>query len=174
MKQLKSLGLVTVLLVLVLTLIGLMLSNEYTVVRSIVIDASPNAIHTYTNDLKQWPKWTPWQDNASTVTTYGDISEGVGAVQLWTGEQGRGSLNITASSADTGVEYDLIFDDVAVKTSGSLHYTLQDNGTVITWTMNGSLPYPVVGSYLALMMDSKMGQDFERGLVRLKTLAEAP
>lgn len=175
MKQLKSLGIVTVILVLVLTLIGVMLPNNYTVVRSVLLGVSPNDIHTYVNNLKQWPSWTPWQDdNSNTVTTYGEITEGVGAVQSWTGEQGGGSLEITASSVDKGVEYKLMFDGVAVSTTGSLQYEPQNNGTIVTWTMNGSLPYPVVGSYLALMMDSMIGKDFDRGLARLKNLVEKP
>ena len=41
-------------------IVGAFLPQDYSVSRSIVIDAQPSAIHGYVGDLKRWPKWGPW------------------------------------------------------------------------------------------------------------------
>ena len=50
----------------------------------------------------------------------------------------------------------------------------QDRGTVVTWSMQGyyALVPRIVG--LFINMDRMIGGDFERGLQRLKSLAETP
>lgn len=173
MKYFRSFIFVSLIVIVVLLVVGLVFPSDYTVERERLIKAPPSTIHQYVNDLTQWDAWTPWQDSDSTLeTSFGEKTEGVGAVQSWTGQDGGGKLEITASSLDAGVEYMLEFGGVDTVTEGTIEYTPVEGGTLVKWTMRGSLPFPVVGAYIAMMMDSMAGKDFERGLAQLGELAE--
>ena len=153
--------------------VGLFLDNEVHVTREIKIDASAEDIHRYVGDLNQWPEWTPWVVlDPSIKTTMGDKTTGVGASQSWTGESGGGNLTFTASSPQTGIVYDLIFDgDPAVYVSG-MTYKTDGNGTIVTWYMKGEMGPIIIGNYFAQLMDSLVGDSFQLGLDKLKEQVE--
>ncbi len=94
-------------ILLVLVVVGLIIPNDVNVRRSIEINATPEQIHYYVDNLEQWPKWGPWATMDPTMkTTIGEIKSGVGASQSWKGEGGNGSLKITSSSPEKGVAYE--------------------------------------------------------------------
>lgn len=43
----------------------------------------------------------------------------------------------------------------------------------MTWGFSGDFGYNLMGRYIGLMMDWFAGPDFEKGLAKLKTTAEA-
>ncbi len=168
-KVLKWFGI----LLLVLAVVGLIIPNDVNVTRSIEIDATPEQIHYYINDLEQWPSWSPWVTaDPSMKTTIGDIKSGVGATQSWQGESGSGSLTITESSVESGVVYDMSFEgDPGVYQAG-LVYQPTDKGTRVTWFMKGKMKPIIIGNYFSLLMDSLVGGSFEQGLQMLKQQVE--
>ena len=106
-------------------------------------------------------------------TTIGSSSKGVGASQSWSGESGAGALTITQSSIDEGVIYNLNFDgDSTVYTSG-LTYQRSGKSTQVTWFMQGEMQPLIVGNYFAQLMDTFVGQSYEDGLNKLKTIVES-
>ncbi len=141
---------------------------------SIVIDAGPEKIHEYVGDLMKWGEWTPWKEEDPTiVVTRGEKTSGVGASQSWVGESGDGALTITKNSPAEGIEYDLVLDGGAYVCESAMTYeTLPDGGTKVTWIMNGDMGTPVIGGYFVLMMDSMVGEMFDRGLSNLKVRVE--
>lgn len=154
--------------------IGLFLPTEYAVTRTQVIKSKPVAIHAHVNDLTKWEEWAPWKDEDPTLAvTLGEIKSGVGASQSWVGKNGDGSLTVTMSSEQEGIDYDLSFSDGEYEGTAFIHY--QDNGekTEVTWTMEGDMAVPVVGGYLALSMDSTVGPMLQRGLTKLKNTVES-
>ncbi len=154
-------------------LIGLILPTGYEVSRTTVINAEPEKIHLYVNDLNKWDTWEPWRDeDPSLVITIGDKTSGVGANQSWVGKDGNGSLTFTQSSPQKGIEYELQFNDGMYKCAAALQYDKKGENTEVLWTMTGDMSFPVVGGYLALMMDSMAGPMFEQGLDKLKKVAE--
>ena len=157
--------------VLVVVLVGVLLSGDYTAERAIVIQAKPAKIHKLVGDLKRWDDWTPWkEDDPSVEVTLGEKTDGAGASQTWTSTDGNGSLTITASDEDKGIEYDFTFADW--KSKGSIRYEQLDDATKVTWTMQGNVDVPVAGGYLALMMPTMIGASFDKGLTKLKQKAE--
>ena len=153
---------------------GVILDNNINVQRQVTINAAPEAIHPFVEDLNQWPQWTPWSTMDPTMkTSIGKISKGVGASQSWVGESGSGALTITQSSIEEGVVYNLTFEgDSAVYTSG-MTYQWDGASTTVTWYMRGAMEPIIIGNYFAQLMDKLVGPTYEDGLKQLKSLVES-
>jgi len=151
---------------------GAIMSSDYDVKRSIEINASAAQVHKVVGDLNQWSEWTPWQKNdPSTKIEVSEMSTGVGAKQKWIGGK-SGQLDITRSSEDYGVDYNLSFTGEGTLTKSSITYLPAGNVTVVTWNMAGKMPMPVIGAYVALIMDEMSGPTLELGLKNLKEVVE--
>lgn len=174
MGFLKNLVSAVIIILILILVVGLFLPTSYTVQRYIVIDAPPEEVHEYVGDLKKWDEWTPWkEDDPTIVVTHGDKTSGVGASQSWVGESGDGALTITKDAPEKGIEYDLVFDGGTYVCESAMNYdALQDGGTKVTWVMDGDMGTPVIGGYFAIMMDSMVGEMFDRGLSNLKAKVE--
>jgi len=172
MRWIKPLLIVMASLVAVFFVVGIFLPGEYFVTRSVTIEASPEQIHSFVGDLERWPEWTPWTElDPSIRTTVGETSSGVGARQTWTGESGTGELSFTEWDPRKGVAFDLSFDEGKYVSTSTLRYEKVDGGTRVTWDMQGENS-GVIGRYFGLMMDSMVGPSYERGLAKLKDIAE--
>ena len=173
LKVIKSLIALLVILIVLFIVIGIFLPKEYTVSRSVVIDATPQQIHPYLNDLNNWPLWSPWVENDPTLkVTVGDIASGVGASQSWVGKDGDGSLVFTESSIQEGIDYDLEFNQGQFQCKGIFEYLPEGQVTDVVWEMKGSVDTPVLGGYFAAKMDTWVGAEFEKGLQNLKKVVE--
>ena len=174
MKILKWLAIIIAVLVVLFVLIGFTLPKDYSVERSVVIKAEPAAVHTLVGELKAWDQWTPWLEADPTIeTTFGATTTGVGASQSWTGESGSGQLTFTQCSPDTGVLYDMSFNEGKYVSIGALDYKAADGGTEVTWRMAGEMGGNPISRYFGAMMDAMVGPMFEKGLNKLKTAAES-
>ena len=174
MKILKWIGMGIAAVVLLLVVVAFCLPRKFHVERSIAIDAPPEAIHAVVTRLREWPTWTAW-----TAERYPDMKiafagpeEGVGAKQSWEGKSsGRGSIEITKSSPEEGVDYDFAFD--GNPSTGGISFFPGPDTTLVTWYADGDLGRNPVARYFGLLMDRFMGPDFETGLRNLKKKAEA-
>ena len=172
--MLKKFLYLSVALLVGLLLAGLFISPEFNVEQSVVIQARPVDIHPYVDDLKQWPKWTPWQAIEPDIKIrYGNVTRGIGASQSWQGKGGSGHLNITASAPDNGIAYDIYFDKEEIPSIGAIEYQLLDNNmTRVTWRMHGEIEFPLLGGYIALITTMITADMFNKGLLRLKAVVE--
>jgi len=155
---------------------GLMLDKSYDLNRSIIIDASPRDVHAFAGDLEKWDQWMPWwEEDQSIEVTRGKKTEGVGASQTWTSEQGNGEITITASDRKTGIDYDMAFisGEKRMPSKGAIRYEEVGKKTRVTWSMKGEMNIPIMGGWLAATMDMSMGKQFDRGLANLKAKVEA-
>lgn len=150
--------------------------SEFTIVRSQRIAAEPSRIHALVNDFRQWPAWSPWEDlDPAMRHSYTGAESGVGARHSWVGNSkaGEGSMEITASTPDR-IELALAFLKPFKATNRvRLDFVPVAGGTDVTWTMSGE--QNAIGRlfYALLKMEQALGRDFEKGLARLKALAEA-
>lgn len=167
----KKFLLVLLVIVLVLGAVGFLISHDYKVEESIVIDAKPSDVHKLVADLERWDEWMPWREMDPTIqVTFGKETKGVGASQTWTGEDGTGFIQITASDEDKGIEYDMKMDEMPAR--GAIRYERVGDSTKVTWSMSGEIDTPVIGGYFALLMPRMIGGSFEKGLGKLKAQAE--
>lgn len=150
--------------------------DAFRVERSIAVKAEPAKVYALLNDFHQFPNWSPWRNlDPAMQTTYSGAPSGQGAVYAWTGNDavGAGRMEILQTVPDSSVTVKLDFLK-PFEAHNTTQYTLVSNGgtTTVTWAMFGPSPYisKVMGVFVS--MDSMIGKDFERGLARLKALAE--
>ena len=167
-------------LILLVVAIGLVLPTEYRIEESIVIDAPASEVHALLDDLERWPDWAPWHELDDTiVTTYGELTTGVGAHQSWTSQDGDGELTITRSDPSTGIAYDMAFimGETRAPSTASMDMSPSGDGTQVTWIMEGDVSDfmpPVMSGLMNIFMKREIASMFQLGLGNLKELAEAP
>ncbi len=148
----------------------------YHVSRRTTIAADPALVHRLVNDFHEWPAWSPWEDlDPALQRTYTGADAGVGAHYAWSGNRraGRGSMEITGSTPE---RVDLTLVNLSpFRSTSDVRFALEPDGagTDVTWSMSGEQRglRGVVGRVVP--MDRLVGKDFERGLTRLKAVAEA-
>lgn len=153
---------------------GVFLPQHYSVTRSVVVTGTGDKVHRLTNDLQQWPKWSPWAKlDPSIKVTLGDKTQGLGASQAWQDSSGGGRLQFTQSSPSQAISYNIWFGEAATPAISTMTYTtLNATETKVNWTIEGDVQMPVIGFYIALIMDSLIGPAFELGLKNLKGQVE--
>ena len=69
----KRIGMTLLLLIGLVMAVGVLLPTEYSLSRSLVINAYPEQIHKYVGDLTKWDLWSPRkEEDPSMVTTFGE------------------------------------------------------------------------------------------------------
>ena len=150
--------------------------SAFTISRTVTVDAAPAAVHALVEDFRRWRDWSPWEDlDPDLERTYSGAEAGVGAHYAWSGSRkaGSGSMEIVAATPES-VRIALEFLR-PWKASNEVVFTIapEGAGTRVTWTMTGT--HAGVARLFArfINVDKLVGRDFERGLTRLKELAEA-
>jgi hypothetical protein len=149
----------------------------FAVSRSTTVIADPARVHGLINSFHEWTAWSPWEDlDPDLQRDYTGPDEGVGAHYAWSGNRkaGQGSMEITSSTPDEiGVRLAFLRP---FKSSNVVTFSLVPavDGTEVTWLMTGEQRglMGLVGRVVS--MDKLVGKDFEKGLTRLKAVAEAP
>jgi hypothetical protein len=148
----------------------------YSVERSILVTAPPHQVHVLVDDFHHWTQWSPWEDlDPDLERSYTGVDQGLGAHYAWSGNRkaGRGSMEITGSTPE-GIDVAVTFLKPFPSTSTS-HFAFvpHGSGTQVTWRMTGEQK-GLMGAFSKIVsMDRLIGPDFERGLSRLKSVAEA-
>lgn len=151
----------------------------YDVARSIDIAVEPVRVHELVDDFRHWTAWSPWEDlDPDLQRTYSGPESGVGAHYAWRGNRkaGAGSMEITSSTPER-IDIQLVFQRpfaAANPVAFAFTPTTVDGapGTRVEWRMHGT-PTGFWGLVSRLMpMDKLVGKDFDKGLARLKAVAE--
>ena len=176
MKILKVLLGVLATLVVLFVIGGMLLPSEQHVERSVVVEADPAEVFALVNDFREFNKWSPWAayDPEGTRYEFGGPATGVGSTMSWSSEHpnvGSGMQEIVESQPNTMVKSRLVFDGFETPSYATFELEPTDGGTRVTWSFDANLDN-MVGRYMGLMMDEWVGGDYERGLARLKELAE--
>jgi len=165
----------------VLAIIGILvyaatLSNTFQVQRSLRINASPEKIYPLINNMRGMNTWNPFAEADPEIKiTYSGPESGKGARYDWTGNSkvGEGNIEITDASAPNRVALQLNMLK-PLEAHNTVVFTLvpNGNGTDVTWAMNGERPF--IGKVMDAVfnMDRMVGGQFEKGLAKLKSIAE--
>lgn len=150
--------------------------SHFDISRSVTIQADPARIHGLVDDFHEWTAWSPWEDlDPALQRSYSGPDSGVGARYEWSGNRkaGRGSMEITSSSPEAiGIRLAFL---KPFKATNDVEFTFAPAGaaTEVTWGMTGEQT-GVAGVFARFVpMDKLVGKDFEKGLARLKAVAEA-
>jgi hypothetical protein len=151
--------------------------SRFRVVRSAAISAPPAHVFIQVNDLHNWEAWSPWLTPDPTArTTYDGPRAGTGAVFTWSGNRsvGEGRMTITESRPHELVRFRLDFMRPFKSTStAEFTFTPQGDGTAVTWSMAGENNFLARALHLVMDVDAMIGGNFEKGLARMKAVAEA-
>ena len=138
---------------------------KFSVSKSIVINATAEAVHASIRDFKQWPIWSPWLiAEPDSKLTFSDDNNSY----AWEGKIiGSGEIEVTRDAPPSEIRYQLSFLK-PWKSVSETFFTLKQSGdgVQVTWTMNGSLP--IFMFWMKKMMIAFIGMDYQRGLTMLK------
>lgn len=179
MKVLKIIiGIVVLVAVLGLGYLA-MLPNNYTVERSIEINAPKAFVMQHLANYTEWDNWSPWKaKDPNAKYTYEGSDGAVGSKMSWVtslpaedkNQIGEGGMTLVSVSEDN-VEFTLSFVKPWEMTSTNGFDLSEENGvTTVRWYDKGELSFfnrPVVK-----FIDQMVGPDFEEGLSKLKAHVE--
>ena len=151
------------------------MAKDFRFSRSTTIAASSERIHALIDDFHEWRQWSPWEGlDEGMSRDYSGAPTGVGAVYDWKGNRkaGRGRMEILESSGQhVGVDLDF---SAPMRAHNRIDFNLTPagSGTEVEWVMTG--PQNLVMGLMSRFwsMDKMLGPDFERGLGKLKQVAE--
>ena len=153
------------------------MTKPYAVERRIEISAAPERVHPLLADFHAWVQWSPWEGlDPELRRTYSGADSGVGSEYSWDGNRkaGAGTMVITGD-APGRVDVDLAFTrPFPSKSKVELLLEPAASGTTVVWRLVGELRGPARVFALVKSMDSLLGPDLEKGLARLKKVAETP
>ncbi|MBA4285941.1 MAG: hypothetical protein C0434_10465 [Xanthomonadaceae bacterium] len=156
--------------------IGFLLADKVHIERSAKIGAAPATLYGVVNSFEQFDQWSPWAelDPDMKVERSGPPA-GVGARYAWHGnaEAGSGSQEIIESTPDRKVVIRLSFDGFDQPSTSTMTIEADGGGSLVTWAFDSNLGSNPVHRYFGLMMEKYVGEDYEKGLAKLKTLAES-
>lgn len=162
-------------LVLGLIVYALFLPSRVKVERSLQIAAPAERIFVLVNGLRNWPQWSPWHDRDPQMElVYRDIDTGAGAGYSWNSRHrqvGKGSLAIVESRTNEYIANEMNFMDQGMA-KAYFRFEPVTGGTLVTWSMESDMGQNPFRRLIGKMMDKWVGGDFEKGLHKLKSLAE--
>lgn len=150
---------------------------RYRVSRSTTIAAPAPVVFAQVNDFHRWTAWSPWEKiDPAMKRTYEGPPAGVGASYTWvgSGEVGEGRMTIVESRPSDLIQVKLEFVKPFAGT-GVAEFTFKPEGdrTLVTWSMTGDKNFIAKAIHLVMSMDRMIGDQFDKGLAAMKTVAEA-
>lgn len=175
--MLKKIALAIGVLIVIILVYAATRPDSFRVERSAVIEAPPEEIFTHLEDLHQWAAWSPWErKDPAMKRMHSGAARGTGAVYAWDGNDdvGQGSMEVIETIPPSRLVIRLDFIK-PFEAHNIVEFALQPEGgsTSVVWSIHGPSPYVSKLMGLFFDMDAMIGKDFEDGLARLKTLAEA-
>jgi Polyketide cyclase / dehydrase and lipid transport len=167
------------LVVIVVGLVGVITLQpaRYRVSRSTTIAAPAPVVFAQVNDFHKWSAWSPWEKiDPAMKRTYEGPPAGVGASYAWVGtrEVGEGRMTIVESRPGDLIHVKLEFVKPFAGTSVA-EFSFKPDGerTLVTWSMTGDKNFIAKAIHLVMSMDRMIGDQFDKGLATMKTVAEA-
>jgi uncharacterized protein YndB with AHSA1/START domain len=168
--------LVGIIAALVITIVGgaYLLPEEAGFSRTATINAPPEKVFELVSNFDRFEDWSPWAelDPAMTITRSGP-PQGVGAQYAWASNDpgvGKGSMTITESAPPASLKIALDFGEMG-KSESAWVIEPEGTGTRATWSFHMGLD-GVMNRWFGLLMERFAGPDYEKGLAKLKALAE--
>jgi hypothetical protein len=168
---------VIVLIVAIFCVVVALQPAHYHVERSATINAPASLVFSQVNDFHKWEAWSPWAKlDPNMKQTYSGAPSGTGAVCSWIGNDqvGEGKMTIIESQPSTLVRIKLEFIKPWAGTSATnFAFATQGNQTNVKWTMDGDNNFMGKAFGLFMNMDKMIGDDYEKGLLQMKLVAES-
>lgn len=172
----KAIAVALVVLVAAVLIYAATKPDTFRVQRTASIQAPPEKIFPYVNDLNRFAAWSPYEKKDPAMKkSYRGPAAGKGAISEWDGNKdvGQGRIEIVDSSPASKVTMNLEMLK-PFEAHNVVEFTLEPHGdaTRVTWAMQGQVPYLAKIVHVFFDMDKMVGTDFENGLANLKAVVE--
>ena len=151
--------------------------DTFRIERSGTINAPAEKIFAVLNDFHQWGGWSPWEHKDPDMKrTYGGPERGKGAVYGWEGDKnvGTGRMEILEANTPSKLVIKLdFFKPFEAHNTAEFTMLPQGNATHLNWVMSGPAPFMSKVMQVFMSFDKMIGKDFEDGLAKIKSSAEA-
>ena len=156
-----------------------LLPSTVKVQRSIEIAAPAAKIFPLVAGFARYNEWSPWfERDPQAKYTFSGPAEGPGAKMSWVSQKddvGSGTQEVVAADPGKRVDIALDFGDMGQAKAGFLlEPGAAASSTKVTWLFENDVGSNPVMRWMGLMFDSWIGADYEKGLGKLKALAEKP
>jgi effector-binding domain-containing protein len=176
MKRIKKIGIWTLAILVLLVLIAYLLPGSYKVERSIAIKSGTDMPYLLASNFNLWHLWAPWTketDTTAVFTISGETGK-AGSGWSWVGDEfGQGEMVISELIQGKVIRYNLAFDHGKYKSVGEFKFEQAGDSCIVTWIDQGELGLNPLSRYMGLLMNKMMGPDFEKGLAKMKIVAES-
>ena len=159
--NIRTIGVVFVGFLGVLTVGTFILPTELNIERAILVDAEPGDLYATIADLGNWNDWEPWGTG-----TINPQTTGIGASRGW---PGGGELVLSELKADE-IHYQI--HNLPIPASGFLALQEVEGGTAVIWVHQSQTGYGPISRVAGWAMRGALAQDLDVGLARLKTISE--
>jgi uncharacterized protein YndB with AHSA1/START domain len=153
-----------------------LLPAEAVVTRSTQIAAPPDKVFAIVGDLHRQPEYSPWAELDPNIQyTYDGPATGVGQKMSWTSQKadvGSGSQTVTGYDPPKHLATQVDFGQMG-KATPTWDLEPSGTGTKATWGLRSKLD-GIAPRWFGLMFDQWIGPDYEKGLAKLKKVAEKP
>lgn len=176
MKFLKAIVISFVTVFFAILIFGTLVSSDWEVERSIIINAKPEKIYPYVANFESgWSQWNIIDfEDLSLIFSYSGPAEGVGATRSWnTKKIGEGHQTITHADPERGVAFELVMKKNQFTLNGTITFEPMTEGTKVSIRDYGNVGSNPFKKYKAFTMDRWLGDDFEKSLAILKEKVEA-
>jgi len=176
-KILKIIGVILLLAIAFVLIAGIFVPKTYHLEKDITINAPQERVWNNVNSLQALEKWSPWADidPSMKVTHEGQQGE-VGSVYRWEGNKdvGSGNQTLTKIQLPERVETHLHFiKPFKGEAESFIQLAGAGNGTKVTWGFDTKYSYPMNVMQLFVDMDEMMGNQYNKGLSKLKSISES-
>lgn len=148
---------------------------EVTTTRELEVFANADVIFPFINNVKKSYQWMPWADGDPGIEIqFSGPEEGVGSTSSWNGKQmGVGTSvvveSITNQVVRTQLDYTKPFE---MHQLAEVSLTPTSRGTLVKWSATGHANFFFRLLRVFIDLDKIVGEQFDKGLSRLKVLAE--
>ena len=172
-KVLRALGILLLVLVVAIGLLIAFAPQQYTLERSVTINAPQSSVFGPMTDFRTWPAWTAWGEMDPTQKYSFTGAPGTpGATYHWVGEEaGEGQMTSTAVTANT-LNYKLDFIK-PFESHNAGWVRAEDAGGATRATMGMEMNSPRPWNAMGWMFKGSVGDDFEKSLAKLKRQVES-
>jgi uncharacterized protein YndB with AHSA1/START domain len=150
--------------------------DAFRIEQTATIQAPPEKIFPYINDLARYQEWSPWEKKDPNLKrSFAGPPSGPGAVYEWAGnsEVGVGRMEIVESAPPTKVVYDLVFKEpFEVRNTAEISMTSDSGASTVTWAIYGQDNFICKLMTTFFDREAMITAEFEKGLAKLKMLAE--
>ena len=150
---------------------------DFTVSRSAKVSAPQADVFAQVNDLHKWDAWSPWARlDPDAKMSFEGPEAGQGAAMRWAGNDrvGEGRLTLVETSPSDSIKLKVDFVKPFEGTANQ-EFAFKPEGeqTAVTWSMSGHRNFIHKAFCLVMNGEKMIGDDLEKGLAQLKTVAES-